>query len=77
MSYGVLESISMRTFVEGVISLELPLSKRYIFPHPLICLFIVLLSYFQVPFIMFQDIASSLWDWGERGNGRAQVWIGF
>jgi hypothetical protein len=30
MSYGVIESTSMSIFVEGVLSLELPLSKRYI-----------------------------------------------
>jgi hypothetical protein len=77
MAYGVIESISMSTFVEGALSLELPLSKRYIFPNPLICLFIVLLSYLQVPFIRFQAITSLLWDWGERGKGRAQVWTGF
>jgi hypothetical protein len=40
MARGVIESISMRTFIEGVLALELPLSKHYIFPNPFICLFI-------------------------------------
>jgi hypothetical protein len=60
MAYGVVESISMRGFVEGVLALELPLSKCYVFPNPLICLFIVFLSYLQVTFIRFQAIASLL-----------------
>ena len=36
MAYGVIESISMSTFVEGVLALELPLSKCYVFPNPFI-----------------------------------------
>jgi hypothetical protein len=40
MAYGVIESISMSAFVEGALALELPLSKHYIFPNPLIYLFI-------------------------------------
>jgi hypothetical protein len=67
----------MSAFVESVLSLELPLSKCYIFTNPLICLFIFVLSYFQVPFIRFQDIASFLWDWGEDRKGGDQVWNGF
>jgi hypothetical protein len=63
--------------VEGALALESPLSKSYVFPNPLICLFIVLLSYLQVPFIRYQAIAPLLWDWGEREKGRAQVWTGF
>jgi hypothetical protein len=77
VAYGVIESISMSAFVEGALALDLPLSKRYVFPNLLICLFIVLLSYLQVPFIRFQAIASLLWDWGEHRNGRAHVWTGF
>jgi hypothetical protein len=34
MAYGVIESISMSAFVEGVLALELPLSKCYVFPTP-------------------------------------------
>jgi hypothetical protein len=34
MAYGVIESISMSTFVEGPLALELPLSKLNIFPTP-------------------------------------------
>jgi hypothetical protein len=77
MDYGVIEFISMTTFREGVLSLELQLYNHYAFPKTLIYLFIVLLSYFQVPFIRFQAIASLLWDWGEQKKGRAQVWNGF
>jgi hypothetical protein len=40
MAYGVIESISMSAFVEVALALGLPLSKRYIFPNPLIYLFI-------------------------------------
>jgi hypothetical protein len=80
MAYGVIESISMSTFVEGALALELPLSKRYLFPNLLIFLFTVRLAYVQVPFIRFQAIASHsiiAWDWGEREKSKAQVWIGF
>jgi hypothetical protein len=49
MAYGVIESISMSTFVEGVLSLELPLSKCYVFPNPLIFLFICPLIIFASP----------------------------
>jgi hypothetical protein len=49
MAYGVIESISMSVFVEGALALELPLSKRYIFPNPLICLFICPVIILQSP----------------------------
>jgi hypothetical protein len=51
MAYGVIESISMNAFVEGVLALELPLSKRYVFPNPLICLFICPLIIFASPLL--------------------------
>jgi hypothetical protein len=66
MAYGVIESTSMSTFMEGVpLSLELLISKRYVFLNPLIFLFIFLLSYLQVPFIRFQAIESFI---GTREN---------
>jgi hypothetical protein len=34
MAYGVIWSISMSAFVEGALALELPLSRRYVFPTP-------------------------------------------
>jgi hypothetical protein len=34
MAYGIIWSISMSAFVEGVLALELPLSRRYVFPTP-------------------------------------------
>jgi hypothetical protein len=34
MAYGVIESISMSSFVEGALSLELPLSKTTFFQTP-------------------------------------------
>jgi hypothetical protein len=49
MAYGLIESISMRTFVEGALSLELPLSKHYVFPNHLIYLFIFPLIIFASP----------------------------
>jgi hypothetical protein len=49
MAYGVIVSISMSDFVEGALALELPLSKRYVFPNPLICLFICPLIIFASP----------------------------
>jgi len=51
MAYGVIESISMSTFVEGVLSLELPLSKCYVFPNPFIYLFICPLIIFASPLL--------------------------
>jgi hypothetical protein len=77
MAYGVIESISMSAFVAGVLALELPLSKCYVFPNPFIWLFIVLLSHLQVPFYKVSSYNITAWDWGECGKGRAQVWIGF
>jgi hypothetical protein len=58
MAYGVIESTFMSAIVECTLALELSLSKHYVFPNPLICLFIVYLPYLQVPFIRFQAIAS-------------------
>jgi hypothetical protein len=51
MAYGVIESISMSTFVEGVLYLELPLSKFYIFLYPFIYLFICPLIIFASPLL--------------------------
>jgi hypothetical protein len=34
MAYGIILSISMSAFVEGMLALELPLSRRYVFPNP-------------------------------------------
>jgi hypothetical protein len=39
MAHGVIESISMSTFVESVLSLELPYIHMLFFPISLICLF--------------------------------------
>jgi hypothetical protein len=49
MDYNVIQSISMSTIVVSVLSLELPIYKRYIFPNPLICLFICPLIIFASP----------------------------
>jgi hypothetical protein len=51
---------SMSAFVEGVLALELPLSKCHFFLTLLSAFLFVLLSYLQVPFIRFQAIASLL-----------------
>jgi hypothetical protein len=51
MAYGVIESISMSAFVEGALALELPLSKRYVFPNPFICLSICPLIIFASPLL--------------------------
>jgi hypothetical protein len=57
MAYGIIWSISMSAFVEGVLALELPLSRRYVFPNPLICLLSFPFIDLQVPFIRFQALA--------------------
>jgi hypothetical protein len=51
VAYGVNESIYISTFVEGVLALELPLSKRYFFLNPFICLFICPLIIFASPLL--------------------------
>jgi hypothetical protein len=53
MAYGITWSISMSTFVDGLASLELPLSRVYILPNPLIFLLFGPLINLQVPFISF------------------------
>jgi hypothetical protein len=40
-----------------VLALELPLSRCYIFPNPLICILSFPFSDLQVPFIRFQALA--------------------
>jgi hypothetical protein len=49
VAYGVTESIFMSAFVKGVLALELPISKCYFFPNPLIFLFICPLIIFASP----------------------------
>jgi hypothetical protein len=51
MADGVIESISMSAFVDSVLALELPFSKRYVFPNPLISLFICPLIIFASPLL--------------------------
>jgi hypothetical protein len=46
MAYGVIKSISMSAFVEGVLSLELPHIYMLFFPNPFI-------NHFLVHFIIF------------------------
>ena len=52
MAYGVIESISMSTFVEDVVALEFPLSKHYIFLNPFIYPFICSLIIFASPLLL-------------------------
>jgi hypothetical protein len=57
MANGVIESISMSSFMEGALALELPHIYVLFFPIPLICLFLSpALLYLQVPFVRFQAI---------------------
>jgi hypothetical protein len=77
MDYGATESISISAFVEGALALALPLSKRYIFPNPFICLLFVLLLYLQVPFYKVSSHSIIAWDWAKRGKVSAQVWTSF
>jgi hypothetical protein len=51
MAYGVIEFVSMSTFVKGALALELPLFKCYVFPNPFICLFICPLIIFASPLL--------------------------
>jgi hypothetical protein len=52
MDKGVIESMFMSTFVEGVLSLDLPHIYMLFFPIPLFFLFLSLaLLYLQVPFV--------------------------
>jgi hypothetical protein len=58
MANGVIESIYMRSFVEGVISLELPHIYMLFFLILLIFLFLShALLYFQFPFVRLQAIS--------------------
>jgi hypothetical protein len=69
MAYRVIEPISMSTFVDGALALELPLSKHYVFPNPLICLFICPLIIFASP--LYKVSSYSITDlglgWTQKG----------
>jgi hypothetical protein len=58
MAHGVIKSISMSTFVEGVLSLELPHIYMLFFPNPFINhLSSPLYHICKSPFIRFQALA--------------------
>jgi hypothetical protein len=77
MAYGVTESIFINAFVEGVLALEFPLSKCYVFRNPLIFIFVCSLIIFASPLYKVSSYSIITWDWGECGKGRAQVWTRF
>jgi hypothetical protein len=69
MVYGIIWAISMSAFVEDALALELPLSRRHVFPNPLIFLLSCPFIDLQVSLIRFQALTFIALELGRMQKG--------
>jgi hypothetical protein len=77
MAYGVVKSISLRYFVEGSLSLELPHIYMLFFPNPLSLIFPIPFIIFSSPLYKVSSFNIVMWDQVGTERVELMLWIGF